>query len=160
MHLLKGYSSADDLIAALKNFEAKRRGKPVVVDSRDFYYSRIAKCMGDDVALEILDREGNWQYVNDLFATLLDVDLTGERNRSWFVGRNLFEEIPDLPPEWREVIENVADTRETYIDRTGRGLPSMPRQDPRYIWNVLVFPLRLHDSRDGVVLSARIIESK
>lgn len=170
MHLLKGYSSADDLIAALKNFEAKRRGKPVVVDSRDFYYSRIAKCMGDDVALEILDREGNWQYVNDLFASILDSGSppgsrsSGSRSkvrpRDWFVGRNIFKEIPDLPLEWGDVIQNVADTRETYIDRTGRGLPSMPLQNPRFIWNVLAFPLRLHDARDGVVLSARIIERK
>src|SRR5438270_5788595 len=37
MHLLKGYSSVDDLLAALRHFEAKRRGKPVVVDARDFY---------------------------------------------------------------------------------------------------------------------------
>lgn len=187
MHLLKGYSSADDLIAALKNFEAKRRGKPVVVDSRDFYYSRIAKCMGDDVALEILDRDGNWQYVNDLFASILASGsppgprslgpralgsrsrVSGSRipgarvnarQRGWFVGRNIFKEIPDLPLEWRDVIQNVTDTRETYIDRTGRGLPSMPMQNPRFIWNVLAFPLRLHDNRDGVVLSARIIESK
>jgi hypothetical protein len=28
------------------------------------------------------------------------------------------------------------------------------------VWNVLVFPLKLHDDRDGVVLSARIIEKK
>ena len=34
MHLLKGYSSAEDLIAALRSFEAKHRGKPVVVDAR------------------------------------------------------------------------------------------------------------------------------
>src|SRR5215471_9926270 len=59
MHLLKGYSSVDDLIAALRNLEAKRRGKPVVVDARNFFYSRIAMAMGDDLVLEILDREGN-----------------------------------------------------------------------------------------------------
>src|SRR5215472_69081 len=72
MHLLKGYSTMDDLLAALRNFEAKRRGKPVVVDARDFYYSRISMAMGDDVVLEILDREGNWQYVNDYFAALFE----------------------------------------------------------------------------------------
>lgn len=154
MHLLKGYSSADDLIAALKNFEAKRRGSPVVVDAREFYYSRIGKCMGEDVSLEILDREGNWQYVNDFFALLL------EKPRAWFIGRNLFATVPDLPPEWREVVLTVADTRETYIDRTLRGLPSMPMQDSQYLWNVLAFPLRLHDNRAGVVLSARIIARK
>ena len=42
MHLLKGYSSVDDLVAALRSFEAKKRGRPVVVDSRNFYYSRIS----------------------------------------------------------------------------------------------------------------------
>src|SRR5260221_12073070 len=63
MHLLKGYSSGDDLLAALRSFEAKRRGKPVVGDARDFFYSRIAMAMGEDIVLEILDREGTWQYV-------------------------------------------------------------------------------------------------
>src|SRR5581483_7971274 len=85
MHLLKGYSSVDDLLMALRNFEAKRRGRPVVVDARDFYYSRIAMAMGDDVVLEILDRDGNWQYVNDYFAGLFD------QKRPWFMGRNMFE---------------------------------------------------------------------
>src|SRR5207248_4668455 len=153
MHLLKGYSSVDDLLAALRSFEAKRRGKPVVVDARDFYYSRINMSMGDDVVLEIMDREGNWQYVNETFAGLL------EKKRSWFVGKNLFEEFPDLGAEWREIIQTVADTRETYIDRTFRGLP-LPRKNARWVWNVLVFPLKLHDNRNGVVLSARIIEKK
>src|SRR5213075_23887 len=86
MHLLKGYSSVDDLLAALHSFEAKRRGKPVVVDARDFFYSRINMAMGDDVVLEILDSEGNWQYVNDYFAALL------EKKRPWFYGKNLFKE--------------------------------------------------------------------
>ena len=58
MHLLKGYSSVDDLVNALRSFEAKRRGKPVVVDARDFFYSRINMAMGDDVVVEILDRRG------------------------------------------------------------------------------------------------------
>src|SRR5688572_26852691 len=31
MHLLKGYSSVDDLVAALRSFEGKKQGKPVVV---------------------------------------------------------------------------------------------------------------------------------
>ena len=47
------------LVSALRSFEAKRRGKPVVVDARDFFYSRISMAMGDDVVLEILDGEGN-----------------------------------------------------------------------------------------------------
>lgn len=153
MHLLKGYSSVDDLLAALRSFEAKQRGKPVVVDARDFYYSRINMAMGDDVVLEIMDRDGNWQYVNETLAKLLD------KKRSWFLGKNLFHEFPELGDEWQEIIRTVADTRETYIDRTFRGLP-LPKKSPRYIWNVLVFSLKLHDNRDGVVLSARILERK
>src|SRR5437868_15140013 len=85
MHLLKAYSSVDDLLAALRSFEAKRRGKPVVVDARDFYYSRINMAMGDDVVLEIMDRDGNWQYVNETLAKLLD------KKRAWFLGKNLFQ---------------------------------------------------------------------
>jgi two-component system, OmpR family, response regulator len=153
MHLLKGYSSVDDLLAALRSFEAKRRGKPVVVDARDFYYSRINMAMGDDVVLEIMDRDGNWQYVNETLAKLHD------KKRSWFLGKNLFEEFPELGEEWQEIIRTVADTRETYIDRTFRGLP-LPKKSPRYIWNVLVFSLKLHDNRNGAVLSARILERK
>ena len=153
MHLLKGYSDVDDLLAALRSFEAKRRGKPVVVHAREFFYSRLAMAMGDDVVLEIMDRDGNWQYVNEALAKLLD------KKRPWFLSRNLFQEFPDLGEEWQEIIRTVADTRETYIDRTFRGLP-LPKKSPRYIWNVLVFSLKLHDNRDGVVLSARILERK
>jgi PAS domain S-box-containing protein len=154
MHLLKGHSSVDDLLAALRSFEAKRRGKPVVVDARDFYYSRISMAMGDDVVLEIMDDEGNWQYVNDTFAKLYG------KKRFWFVGRNLFEEFPELRGEWEEIIQTVANTRETYVDRSFRGLPNLPKKNPRWVWNVLAFSLRLHDDRSGVVLSARIIEKK
>src|SRR2546423_2044692 len=46
MHLLKGYSSVDDLLAALRSFEAKRRGKPLVVGAPRFYYSRIHTTLG------------------------------------------------------------------------------------------------------------------
>ncbi len=154
MHLLKGYSSVDDMLAALRSFESKKRGKPVVVDAREFYYSRISMAMGDDIALEILDRDGNWQYVNEYFAGFFD------KKRDWFAGKNLFEAFPESEGEWRDIIRNVADTRETYIDRSMRGLPHLPKKNPRYVWNVLVFPLKLHDDRDGVVLSARIIEKK
>src|SRR5579884_3442123 len=68
MHLLKGYSSIDDLVAALRSFEAKKRGKPVVVDAREFFYSRINMAMGDDIVLEVLAADGVWQYVNDIRA--------------------------------------------------------------------------------------------
>ncbi len=154
MHLLKGYSSIDDLVTALRSFEAKRRGKPVVVDARDFFYSRINMAIGDDVVLEIMDADGNWQYVNDACARLL------EHPRDWFPGRNLFEEMPDLEPGWREIIRTVAQTRETYIDRTYRGLLNLPRKGEEWIWNVLVFPITLHDGKTGVVLTARILERK
>lgn len=154
MHLLKGYSSVDDLLAALRSFEAKKRGKPVVVNARDFFYSRIGMAMGEDVVLEILDRDGNWQYVNETFAAMYD------KKRQWFTGKNLFQEFPELE-EWRETIEHVADARETFVDRTFRGLPHLPkRKQDRWLWNVLMFPLKLHDDRPGVVLSARIIEKK
>jgi two-component system, OmpR family, response regulator len=155
MHLLKGYSSVDDLLAALRSFEAKRRGKPVVVNARDFFYSRIAMAMGDDVVLEVLDRDGNWQYVNDYFARLCD------KKRTWFIGRNRFEEFPELGGEWRDIIRTVADTRETYVDRSFRGLPHLSgKKHRRWNWNIMVFPLKLHDNRNGAVLSARVIEKR
>lgn len=154
MHLLKGYSSVDDLLAALHSFEAKRRGQPVVVDARGFFYSRIAMAMGEDVVLEILDREGDWLYVNEYFARLYD------KKRVWFPGKNLFEEFPELGVEWKDIIRTVADTRETYVDRSFRGLPHLPTKTARWNWNILVFPLKLHDNRNGVVLTARVIEKK
>ncbi len=153
MHLLKGYSSSDDLVAALRSFEAKLRGKPVVVDARDFFYSRINMAMGDDVVLEILDGEGNWQYVNDVCARLL------ERPREWFPGRNMFAEFPETS-DWREILHTVVRTRETYIDRTYRGLLNLPRRVEEWVWNVLAFPMTLHNNRPGVVLTARILERK
>jgi CheY-like chemotaxis protein len=154
MHLLKGYSSVDDLLSALRSFEAKKRGKPVVVDARDFYYSRISVCVGDDVVLEIMDRDGVLQYVNDYFASFFD------KKRNWFVGKNIFEQFPELGEAWQETIRTVADTRETYIDRGFRGLPHLPTKSSRWTWNVLVFPIKLQDGRDGVVLTARMIEKK
>lgn len=154
MHLLKGYSSIDDLVAALRSFEGKRRGKPVVVDARDFFYSRISMAMGDDVVLEILDSQGNWQYVNEACARLL------EKPRDWFTGRNVFTEMPDFAADWREILETVTEKRETYIDRTYRGLLRLPRKGEAWVWNVLAFPLTLHNRQTGVVLTARIIERK
>jgi two-component system, OmpR family, response regulator len=154
MHLLKGHSSVDDMLGALRSFEAKKRGKPVVVDAREFYYSRISMAMGDDVVLEIVDRDGNWQYVNDYFAELLD------KKRQWFLGKNLFQQFPEMGDEWRENIRTIADTRETYIDRSFRGVPHLPSIDSRRTWNLIMFPLKLHNGQPGVVLSARIIEKK
>ena len=155
MHLLKGSSSVDDLVQALRSFEAKRRGRPVVVDSRDFYYSRIIMAMSDDMVIEILDREGNWQYVNDYFAAL------SHQRRAWYPGRNIFDHFPEMHDEWGEIIRTVADTRETYIDRRNHlTMPHLPAESQHWQWNVLVFPIKLHDGRDGVVLSARLIERR
>jgi two-component system, OmpR family, response regulator len=154
MHLLKGYSSIDDLVTALRSFEAKRRGKPVVVDARDFFYSRINMAMGDDVVLEILDANGNWQYVNDTCARLL------EQPRDWFPGKNMFVEMPELAPDWQDILRTVAVERETYIDRTFRGLLNLPSKGEGWVWNVLAFPIALHNNQTGVVLTARILERR
>ena len=154
MHLLKGYSSIDDLVNALRSFEAKLRGKPVVVDARDFFYSRINLAIGDEVVLQVLDRDGNWQHVNDACARLL------ERPIEWFQGRNLFAEFPMIASDWREILQTVVKTRETYIDRTYRGLLNLPRKGGEWVWNVLAFPMTLHNDQAGVVLTARILERK
>jgi PAS domain S-box-containing protein len=154
MHLLKGHSSVDDLVDALRNFEAKRRGKPVVVDAQEFYYQRISMSMGDDIVVEIMDGDGTWQYVNDYFAALLG------HKRQFFVGKNFFEEFTETNEDWREIIRTVADTRETYIDRGFLGVPHLPVKSRHWTWNVLVFPIKLHDGRDGVMMSARLIERK
>ncbi|MEA2540890.1 MAG: two-component system, OmpR family, response regulator [Acidobacteriaceae bacterium] len=154
MHLLKGYSSVDDLITALRSFEAKHRGRPVVVDARDFFYSRIGMAIGEDAVLEILDGAGQWMYVNESCARLL------ERPRDWFPGKNMFVEMPDLAADWKEILRTVAEKRETYIDRTYRGLLNLPRKGEAWVWNVLAFPLTLHNNETGVVLTARILERK
>ncbi|MFT4111411.1 response regulator [Silvibacterium sp.] len=154
MHLLKGYSSIDDLVTALRSFEAKLRGKPVVVNARDFFYSRINMAVGEDVFLEVLDSEGNWQYVNDTCARLL------ERPRDWFPGRNIFVEMPELASDWRDILRTVAVTRETYIDRTYRGLLNLPRKGEEWVWSVLAFPITLHNRETGVVVTARALERK
>ena len=153
MHLLKGHSSIDDLLAALGSLQARRRGSPVVVDARDFFYSRISLAIGSDVLVQILDATGNWIYCNDTAAEYLG------HPREWFTGRNLFIEIPDVPRDWTQILRSVADTRETYIDRTRRGLffhPDVVGQTTT--WSVLAFPITLHDGRPGVVLTARILE--
>jgi len=153
MHLLKGYSSVEDLVNALRSFESRRRGSPVVVDAREFFYSRIGLAMGADVILQILDREGTWLYVNEAAAAYLG------HPRDWFPGRNLFTEMEGKVRDLREVLYTVAETNETFIDRTRRGLLNVPPEKERNAtWSVIAFPIRLHDDRCGVVLSARIIE--
>jgi two-component system OmpR family response regulator len=153
MHLLKGHSSIDDLLAALSALEAKQRGAPVVVDARDFFYSRIAMAIGSDVLVQIFDDRGVWLYCNDAAAEYLG------QPRDWFPGRSPAQEMPALMRDWREVIQTVSLTRETYIDRTPRGLLNLPKPGEQNItWSVLAFPITLHDSRNGVVLTARILD--
>jgi two-component system, OmpR family, response regulator len=153
MHLLKGHSSIDDLIGALQSFEARRRGAPVVVDARDFFYSRIFLAIGSDVLVQILDAAGNWLHCNEAAADYLG------HAREWFPGRNLLAEFPTLDIDWPEILRSVADTRETYIDRTRRGLFFLPDlSSPSVTWSVLAFPITLHDGRPGAVLTARILE--
>jgi hypothetical protein len=93
--------------------------------------------------------------VNEHLAALLN------RKRSWFVGKNLFDHYPEIGEDWRDIIRNVADTRETFIDRRNRKtMPHLPLKSAHWNWHVLVFPLKLHDGHDGVVLSARMMEKK
>ena len=153
MKLLKGHSSIEDLLAALQSFEARRRGAQVVVDARDFFYSRISLAIGPDVLVQILDAKGNWLHLNDAAADYLG------QPREWFPGRNLFREFPALDLDWSEILRSVASTRETYIDRTRRGPFFLAdRAGQTFTWSVLAFPITLHDGRPGVVLTARILD--
>jgi CheY-like chemotaxis protein len=153
MHLLKGHSSVDDMLSALRSLEARRRGAPVVVDARDFYYSRISLAIGSDVLVQIVDSNGNWLHCNETAADYLG------QPREWFPGRNLFGELHTVPTDWMDILQSVAQNRETYIDRTRRSLFLEPGpSDQIYTWSVLAFPITLHDGRPGVVLTARILE--
>jgi len=150
MHLLKGHSSVEDLLHALSALEAKRQGNPVVVDARDFFYSRIARAIGADVLVQIFDDRGVWHFCNDQAATYL------EHPRDWFPGRCVFDEMPTLR-DWADVLLNVPRSRETYIDRTHRGLLATPREDERDLaWSILAFPLTLHDDRSGVLIPSSL----
>jgi len=152
MHLLKGHSSIEDLLSALRSLEARRRGAPVVVDARDFYYSRISLAIGSDVLVQILDAEATWLYCNAPAADYLG------HPREWFPGRNLFE-LPTVTNEWLAILRAVAETRETYIDRTRRSLFFLADPTgPILSWSVLAFPITLHNGRRGVVLTARILD--
>ena len=153
MHLLKGHSSIDDLLAALSSFAAKRRGAPVVVDARDFFYSRISRAIGSDAIVQIFNDRGIWLFCNESVADYLG------KPRDWFTGRCIFEEPPALIRDWRDVLLTVPRTRETFIDRTHLGLLRAPKTDEEGLtWSVLAFPIRLHDNNDGVVLTARILD--
>jgi two-component system, OmpR family, response regulator len=153
MHLLKGHSSVEDLLDALRSLEIKRNGAPVVVDARDFFYSRISMAIGTDVLVQIFDENGIWQHCNQAAAAYL------QQSPDWFIGRCIFDEMPTTMRNWSDVIQSVCLTRETYIDRTRRGLLDVPDPHEQHpTWSVLAFPITLHDNRSGVVLTARILE--
>src|ERR1700733_2232858 len=153
MHLLKGYSSVEDLLPALSSLQAKRRGAPVVVDARDFFYSRISLAIGSDVLVQIFDDHGVWLHCNDAAAAYLG------QSRDWFPGRSVFDEMPTIMRDWRDVLQTVSLPREAYIDRPRRGLLNVPKATERNVtWSVLAFPITLHDNRCGVVLTARILD--
>jgi PAS domain-containing protein len=101
-----------------------------------------------------MDEDGNWQYVNETFAKLFD------RKRQSFISKNMFEEFPEMRGEWQEIIKTVAITRETYVHRSLKGMANLPLKNKNWAWNILVFPIKLHDERKGVVLSARVIERR
>ncbi len=153
MHLLKGHSSVDDLLGALNSLSAKRRGAAVVVDARDFFYARISRAIGSDALVQIFNGQGIWLFCNDPAAEYLG------KPRDWFPGRCLFEELPNLMRDWRDVLLTVPRTRETFIDRTRLGLLRSPKAGEEvFTWSVLAFPIRLHDNTDGVVLTARVLD--
>ena len=152
MHLLKGFSSIHDLLSALKLLAAKSEGAPMVMDARDFFYSRIAQAIGADVLVQIFDDHGTWLFCNELAAEYL------RHPREWFPGRRIFDDIPELLRDWQDVLLSVPRTRVTYIDRTPRGLlHGVHPGDEEITWSVLAFPVTLHDSRTGVVLTARTL---
>jgi two-component system, OmpR family, response regulator len=153
MHLLKGHSSIEDLLNALGSLEATRSGAPAVIDARDFFYTRIAMAIGADVLVQIFDENGIWQHCNDAAADYL------QQSPDWFIGRCIFDEMRTLLRDWRDVLQFVCLTRETYIDRTQRGLLATPRPEEQHLtWSILAFPITLHDNRSGVVLTARVLE--
>ena len=154
VHLLKGHSSVEDLLTALASLEAKRRGVPVVVDARDFFYSRIARSIGSDVLVQIFNDRGIWLFCNDAAAGYLG------QPRDWFQGRCIFDDHSLQMRDFRDVLLNVPRTRDTFVDRTRLGLLSAPRSGEEHlVWSVLAFPLTLHDQQTGVVLTARVLDS-
>ena len=109
--------------------------------------------IGSDVLVQIFDSRSIWPYCNDSAAEYLG------QPRDWFPGRSPGIEMPSLMRDWSNVIQTVSHARETYIDRSHRGLLNIPKPDEQNItWSVLAFPITLHDGRAGVVLTARILD--
>ena len=105
MHLLKGYSSVDDLVNALRSFEAKKRGRPV-------WLTRAISTT----------RAFRWQSAKTSFSRFWIATATGSSSTTTSrrlpgtnapgLWGNLFEQFPQLGDEWREIVRTVADTRE------------------------------------------------
>jgi two-component system OmpR family response regulator len=106
------------------------------------------------VIIQIFNPEGTWVYCNEAAA-----DFLGQQ-REWFHGRNVFVEMPTFMVDWKDALKSVATTRETYIDRSRRGLfASHAPSETAQAWSVLAFPITLHDGDLGVVLTARVLGS-
>ena len=124
-------------------FQAAEKGVP---------FLPLRGLIGSDVLVQIFDDAGDWVYCNETAAEFLG------QAREWFPGRNVFAEMPNVLRDWRQVIFTVASTRETFIDRSRRGLLNVPHAvDQSDSWSVLAFPITLHDGRHGVVLTARVL---
>ena len=154
MHLLKGHSSIDDLLAALRSFEARLRGSPVVVDARDFFYSRISLAIGSDVLVQILDAAGNWVYCNETAAEYLG-SAPRVVSRPQPLRRDPVRSLP-IGPKFSAPSRRPATPTSTAPAAACSFSP--PISGPSPSWSVLAFPITLHDGRPGVVLTARILE--
>lgn len=155
MHLLKGYSSNDNLVAAIQSLDAKRKGSPVVVDAAHFFYSRLSHALGNDLLIQVFSKDGHWLYCNDAAADYLG------RDRDWFPGRSIRKEMPYTLRDWQKVVEDVVSRRETYVDRSRQGLlnaSGTSGNEP--VWSVQAFPIVLHDGNPGVVLTARVLPTE
>ncbi|WP_263384302.1 response regulator [Granulicella arctica] len=154
VHLLKGYSSTEDLLGALRSLDAKRRGSPVFVDPSQFFYSRICRVSGAKALVQIFDAQGLWVYCNEAAADYLG------RHRDWFPGRNIQSEMGHILRNWQKVVLDVVARRETYIDGSRQGLLNFPHPaSADATWSVLAYPIALHDGEPGVMLSATVLDS-
>jgi two-component system OmpR family response regulator len=156
MHLLKGYSSNDQLLAALQSIQARRQGALALADADQFFYSRVCHAIGPGALVQIFDARGAWLYCNEDAADYLG------HEREWFPGRSPLPDLPASLHHWQQVILDVATRRETYIDRTRYGLlhlAEIAREDPpagpETSWSLMAFPVALPSGSIGVVLTAR-----
>ncbi|HEY0264939.1 MAG TPA: response regulator [Granulicella sp.] len=154
LHLLKGYSSNENLIAAIRSLDAKRRGTPVVADARRFFCSRIFHALGSDLLIQIFDHKGLWVDCNEAAAEFLS------HERDWFPGRHPVHEMPAILRNWHEIVLEVLTRGESYIDRTRQGLLDFgDTLSETPAWSIMAAPIRLYDGQPGVVLIARALSA-